>query len=59
MFIADPSGTRHSESDVERRVLSDDANFMISFICEPYRAPVGRFGGQLRAVSAHELEIVR
>jgi hypothetical protein len=59
MSIADPSGSRRSESDVERRVLSDDENFMISFIREPYRARVGRFGGQLRAVSAHKLEIVR
>ena len=59
MSIAEPSGTRHLESDVERRVPSDDANFMVSFIREPYRAAVGRFGGQLRAVSAHELEIVR
>lgn len=26
-----------------------------AFICEPYRTAVGRFGGQFRGVSAHEL----
>jgi acetyl-CoA C-acetyltransferase len=26
-------------------------------ICEPYRTPVGRFGGQFRSVSAHELAV--
>lgn len=26
-----------------------------AFICEPYRTAFGRFGGQFRGISAHEL----